>query len=75
MAPRPSYPLPAGHPFLGLDAWRMLSARAAASPSDPFLTWQPFDGTSGTGATASSPARPWRSRPDCTPGACSPGTG
>src|ERR1700722_1072954 len=44
MAPRPSYPLPAVHPFLGLDAWRMLSARAAASPSAPFLTWQPFDG-------------------------------
>jgi carnitine-CoA ligase len=44
MAPSPSYPLPAVHPFLGLDAWRMLSARAAASPSAPFLTWQPFDG-------------------------------
>jgi crotonobetaine/carnitine-CoA ligase len=44
MAPRPSYPLPALHPFLGLDVWRMLSARAAASPSAPFLTWHPFEG-------------------------------
>ena len=44
MSPKPSYPLPAVHPFLGLDAWRMLSARAAASPSAPFLTWHPFDG-------------------------------
>ncbi|HUB39966.1 MAG TPA: AMP-binding protein [Streptosporangiaceae bacterium] len=44
MAPRTSYPLPALHPFLGLDAWRLVSARAAATPSATFLTWHPFEG-------------------------------
>jgi hypothetical protein len=38
MAPRTSYPLPAQHPFGGMDAWRLLSLRAAASPEKPFLT-------------------------------------
>jgi hypothetical protein len=33
MAPRTRYPLPAQHPFTGLDAWRMLSLRAAADPA------------------------------------------
>jgi crotonobetaine/carnitine-CoA ligase len=44
MAPRTSYPLPALHPFGGMDAWRLLSARAAASPTATFLTWHPFEG-------------------------------
>jgi crotonobetaine/carnitine-CoA ligase len=44
MAPRPSYPLPAVHPFVGMDVWRMLSAQATARPSAPFLTWHPFEG-------------------------------
>jgi hypothetical protein len=44
MAPRSSYPLPAQHPFAGLDAWWLLSVRAAASSTAPFLTWHPFDG-------------------------------
>ncbi|HEU5392249.1 MAG TPA: hypothetical protein VFV73_40810 [Streptosporangiaceae bacterium] len=42
MAPRTSYPLPAQHPFGGMDAWRLLSLRAAASPEAPFLTWHPY---------------------------------
>jgi hypothetical protein len=48
LAPRTSYPLPAQHPFGGLDAWRLLSLRAAASPTAPFLTWHPFDGDGRT---------------------------
>jgi len=44
MAPRSSYPLPAQHPFLGMDAWRLLAARSAATPSATFLTWHPFEG-------------------------------
>jgi crotonobetaine/carnitine-CoA ligase len=48
MAPRTSYPLPAQHPFTGMDAWRLLSLRAAATPSAPFLTWQPFEGNART---------------------------
>ena len=51
MAPRTSYPLPAQHPFAGMDAWRLLSLRAAASPATPFLTWHPFDGVEGNGRT------------------------
>lgn len=51
MAPEPSYPLPAHHPFVGMDAWRLLSLRAAASPAAPFLTWHPFDGVEGNGRT------------------------
>src|ERR1700704_2883450 len=44
MAPGTRYPLPAHHLFTGLDAWRMLSLRAAADPAAPFLTWHPFEG-------------------------------
>lgn len=46
MAPQTSYSLPPLHPFVGTDAWSMLAARAASTPHAPFLTWQPFDGTS-----------------------------
>lgn len=46
MAPRPTYPLPALHPFAGTDAWGMLTARTVATPHAPFLTWQPFEGPS-----------------------------
>ena len=48
MAPRTSYPLPAQHPFGGMDAWRLLSLRATASPQAPFLTWHPFEGDGRT---------------------------
>jgi carnitine-CoA ligase len=41
---RTCYPLPPAHPFLGMDAWRLLSARAEATPSATFLTWHPFQG-------------------------------
>jgi hypothetical protein len=51
MAPEHSYPLPAHHPFVGMDAWRLLSSRAAASSAVPFLTWHPFDGIEGNGRT------------------------
>lgn len=48
MAPELSYPLPAHHPFVGMDAWRLLSLRAAASPAAPFLAWHPFEGNGRT---------------------------
>ncbi|MGH3628967.1 MAG: AMP-binding protein [Sciscionella sp.] len=44
MVAPPSYPLPALHPFTGMDAWSMLVARAELTPEAPFLTWQPFAG-------------------------------
>lgn len=47
MAPRSSYPLPVLHPFIGMDAWSMLAARAELTPDAPFLTWQPFEGPTG----------------------------
>ncbi|HET9973771.1 MAG TPA: AMP-binding protein [Streptosporangiaceae bacterium] len=31
-----------------MDAWRLLSLRAAASPETPFLTWHPFEGDGRT---------------------------
>lgn len=40
MAPRTSYPLPAQHPFGGMDTWRLLSLRAAASPDGDALPGQ-----------------------------------
>src|SRR6202012_2809954 len=43
-----AYELPAQHPFVGLDAWRLLSLRAAASPAGPFLIWHPFEGEGRT---------------------------
>ena len=43
-----AYELPAQHPFVGLDAWRLLSLRAAASPAAPFLIWHPFEGEGRT---------------------------
>lgn len=53
MAPAASYPLPDLHPFVGMDAWTMLSVRAAATPDAPFLTWQPFEGPSRSWTYAS----------------------
>ncbi|HZZ47260.1 MAG TPA: AMP-binding protein [Pseudonocardia sp.] len=36
------------HPFGDLNLWRLLTQRAALSPDDPFIVWQPFDAASGT---------------------------
>lgn len=41
-------PLPAFHPFLGTDVWRLLTDRADDRPGDIVMTWQPFDGESVT---------------------------
>lgn len=78
MAPRPSYPLPAQHPFVGLDAWHLLSLRAAASPAAPFLTWHPFEGYGRTwsyGAFARDALAVAAGLRDCAAAAYRPVTG
>ncbi|HTK67686.1 MAG TPA: AMP-binding protein [Pseudonocardia sp.] len=36
------------HPFIGMDVWTLLSARARSHAGHPFLVWQPFDSPSRT---------------------------